>query len=240
MKSTSEQSFGSRLEHAKGAVIMVEGFSNFQPSTEAIKPENLKALIHEIETLNKDVQQKNSALSLLRSQRVPLYYGEEGIIKRSILIRDYLGSLTDGATSNQHLALKKICQKMRNYHPPKKETEAKADAAEPSPKTISKAETGFGALLLEGKNVVEIIKQHPNYQPVNPLIQCASLEQLIQKIETANAEVNKADTHLSLARDNRSTVYETLAARIQQLKSGVASQYGKQSKEYQMIVKIKV
>lgn len=240
MKSTSEQSFGSRIEHAKGAVVMVEGFPNFQPSAEEIKPESLKALIGEIETLNKDVQQKNSALSLLRSQRVPLYYGEEGIIKRSTLIRDYLGSLTDGTTSSQHIALKKICQKMRNYHPPKKETEVKADAAEPSPKTISKAETSFGALLLEGKNVVEIIKQHPDYQPVNPLIQRASMDQLIQKIETANEAVNKADTHLALARDHRSAVYETLAARIQQLKSGVASQYGKQSKEYQMIVKIKV
>jgi hypothetical protein len=238
MKSTSEQSYGSILERAKGAVTMVEGFANFQPAAEEAKPGNLKSFFGKIEIMNTDVQQKANILSEIRNQRVPLYFGNEGLVKRSSLVREYFGSLTNGSDLPQYKTVQKSCQKMQNYHPPQKEKEVKE--GEPEPKTISKSETGFGALLLEGKKVVAVIKQFPNYNPVNPLIQRESMDQLITNIEAANEAVNKADTSLSLAQDNRAAAYATLPKRIQQLKKAVSSQYGKDSKEYQMIVKVKV
>ncbi|MDX2049701.1 MAG: hypothetical protein SFT93_00770 [Rickettsiaceae bacterium] len=88
--SKSELSYGSKLQNFKDLISNLEVFGNFNPANAALKIDQLKTLVGELETLNTAVNSKLAPLTLARNKRKELF---EELGKRAQRIKANVSSI---------------------------------------------------------------------------------------------------------------------------------------------------
>lgn len=242
-KQPSERTYGQR--HTKGVALydLVKGDAAYNPKgNDLITAAALKTHLDKVLTGNKQVADLTPAYDNAQDKRVEQYYGPEGIIKRSALVREVIGGLKGGKGSTAYLTVQRLAQEMHNYRKPKKEV---ADGTDPGPQR-STAQMSFGSLLQKGREVLGVIKEMGDqYVTDNALVTVAAFEQLLNDAEAQDTKVNEALKPLNAAKRDRKKLVEDpeegLTVRIAAMKSYVAGNVegGKKSVLYQELVKVR-
>jgi len=239
MASVSEQTFGQKYTKACAILEHLKAISGYQPANPTIAIPALQTFLDEVDEANNQVASQLVSLQSARAERLELYNGDDGLLKRARSIRDYLGSSTPkGKKLDHYIRVQRIVQQMTNYHPPKKITQPVVPDADKE-RTISTSERSFGSLIRAGKDILERIVKVGNYAPINIDLSVANFGLLVEKIESKNNEVASVLTSYTEAISKRMEIYEELNSRIQQIKLALASQYGKDAYEYLEVIKIR-
>ena len=241
MASSSEKTFGQRYQSGRNLVTLIENLKNYKPSNEDIMAENFSVFMDEVDQANSDVAQKKAALTEAQSARNEGFYGTGGLKKTAPMVRDFIASTNGGRASTAFRNIQRECQKMMNYSKPKKtKDDGKATAAEK--KAVSKAETSFGSLLQDAKNILEVIKTVSAYAPSNPSLTVEGYGKFIANLEKLNETVAKLKHELDVAVEWRGKLYEGpngLRERIRMTKDYIRANYGKTSNEFKEAGKVK-
>ena len=167
MARTPESSFGSKIAKAQQLLDYIKTLKDYSPPSDYLKPEALAKIIDKANEANKQVVSTNSLLAQARINRNEAYYGDKGLRFRCAMIRDFVGILPTGKTSSAYITIQKEVQKINNYKKSPKKEETASEAGQDAKRSISRAETSFGSVLQSLKNILEVIKNTPLYEPNN-------------------------------------------------------------------------
>jgi hypothetical protein len=113
------------------------------------------------------------------------------------------------------------------------------NAAAPTHRTISRSQASYDQLADHLEKLVELLNTEPGYQPNEPGLSLADLQQYIQQLHTANTQVVDAYTNYSNARMQRDQLFYTplsgLVPVAQDVKKYIKSVFGGSSAAYQQV-----
>ncbi len=240
----SERTYGQR--HAKGVALydLVKDEAGYDPQNNPLitKPA-LQAFLAEVAAANTQVAELAPAYNAAQDERVALYHGAEGLIKRTAMVRDVLGGYLNGKKSTAYLKVQGLGQEMRNYRKPKQQEVA--DGADPAAEEAptSQAQLSFGSLLQKGKEVLGVMKDAAtNYQTGNALVTVAAFEAFLQQLSAQNTVISEALQPLNAAIRERNRLVEGpggLRERVAAMKSHVAGEMGKGSVLHKGLMKVR-
>lgn len=235
MASTSERTFAQRYTKARALVEYLNTLPAYAASAVELETSKLSDFLDSIETANSDVASKLSAVQTIRDERFTLYKGDAGLIKRAAQIRDYIASvLPSGKKARDFSKAQKLVQKMRGKRLTKKPPAGENGV---TPKTISVYETSFGSLLGTGRELLEVIKTVPGFNPGNANITVAGFEGFLDTADAKNNSVAQQYEQYDNSVEARGALYADLQDRVTKIKLAIAAQYGKDSNEYKDVVK---
>ena len=235
MSSVSEKSFAQRYTKARALAEYLNTLPAYAASATELETSKLSDLLDQIDTANSDVSAKLSSVQTVRDERNTLYNGDTGLIKRAAQIRDYIASvLPSGKKARDFTKAQKIVQKMRGKRLTKKPPMNPDGTV---PKTISAIEVSFGSLLGNGRELLEIVKTVPGYNPGNANIAAVGFEGFLDDTDTKNNLVAQQYEQYDNSVEVRGALYTDLQDRITKIKLAIAAQYGKDSNEYKDVVK---
>ena len=235
--SNTERSFADRLARGKSINDAIMPMPNYNPQDPDISKAVYPGFLENVSAKNTEVRVKESAYSAAVADRQEAFFGSNGVKKRATMILNYCKSLKNIGASLKSVA--RLVAKINNY----KKTKT---AAPPDPentdavKKHSKGEQSYGDLTQAIKDLNEILKSIPDYQPNNVLIQTATLDTFIVTLGTLNGSVNTYDNELSNLQTERNNMYDDLKDRMKRIKSYILGDFGRDSAEYQLVGGIKV
>ena len=243
MPSTSEATFGNRLEKGRNLAEFVKKLKSWAPSNPLIEIKPFQDFLKALDQANSQAANRLVHLKDLRSHRHDAYYGKTGLVKIMPMIRDYVGTLPEGKKSSYYKSIAKECQKLGTRKPSKKEITPSEKGTQTEKKAISRTESSFGSVLASGKTVLEIISQISGYKPPFVGAGLAEFTALINSIESMNNDIAGILTETTDVLKTRKEMYdgeEGLKYRAQTIKEFVRSAYGRTSNEYKQVVKFKI
>ncbi|WNM18308.1 hypothetical protein [Flavobacterium capsici] len=228
MSSTSERTFGSRLQNAKTLKTYIVGFDNYQPESGENSPEDLQETITIIETLNPQVETSvYNYRQEVAERRIIFSIAPTSIKKIATPINAYYRGKF-GKNSSQYLAISALVAKIRGT---KLVRTSKTDQ-----ETHSTAQLSYGSILQNFKNIITDIEAlGADYTPANNDIKLEKLIDIKSLAETRNEKVSQAFAIMSPKQDQRQDVYDILSSKSLHIKDLVQSQYGFDSSEYNLV-----
>jgi len=248
MASTSEQTFGNRLEHAHTLQTALKKLTGFAPDNPALTDVNLGDFLDTIEDANALVAGTGQALAGARSDRRLAYFGSAkdgvaGLITLAGRVRDNVGSMAGGKKSASYKQVQKLVQKISNYRPPRKAVSSSPPDTNAQKKEISRSEASYGSLLQAGRDLAAAVAKITGYNPAALDLKPAALAAAMEPLAGHNKTVTEALIDAGKATANRAKLYDAdltgLQSQFQQAKAAVASQFGRRSPEYKSISGIK-
>ena len=228
MSSTTERSFGSRIEKAKKLKTYITGFENYQPAEGEFSPDDLQLAIDEAETLSPQVATTLFNYRQVVAQRRVIYTKSPLSIKKIITpVNAYLRAKY-GKNSANYLATKLLVAKIRGV---KLKTKTKVDT-----ETHSISQQSYGSILLNYQNLINDVEAlGAEYEPANQTISLRNLLDLKTQAAANNEQVNLAFGLLTPKQDQRLASFKVLSEKAQRIKDFVQSQYGIDSSEYKLV-----
>lgn len=241
MASTSEKTFGQRLEKGRQLSAIISSFPDYEPSNTELIPQKFSDYLNQVAELNNQVAYLNNILSETRKTRFDKYFGKDGLKERCAKIKDYVASLKDGRKS---AAYKNILKEYAKFNTKTKKEPVPSTTPESGEvkKKISQSEKSFGSLIGAGRNIYQIIISISDYSPSNVLIKKDDFRVFVESVESINDEVSRNYIAADKAIKDRFLAYEGddgLKVKIRAIKSYVSSQYGRKSNEFEEVSKIK-
>jgi hypothetical protein len=248
MASTSEQTFGNRLEHSRTLQAILEAIPSYAPDNTALTPANFDSFLDGVEAANSAVADKAQVLSDTRTARRNAFFGDKstntpGLATLAGRVRDHVGSMPAGKKSAGYKNIQRLTQKISNYHPPKKPVSASPGTTPLEKKKISQSERSYGSLVQSGRDLAAAAAKVPGYNPTAADIKPANLVLAMKALADKNNEVATALAEAQDAIDTRAASYDNpetgLKSVFQQAKAAVASQFGRRSHEYTRVAGIR-
>jgi hypothetical protein len=239
--SISEKSFGNREAKGNEMNTYIQHINGYNPSNDGILKAKFPLFMQAITQANSDVSSANVKLQTNRFNRLDMYYGSEGLKKLAPRIRDYVASFPEGRKSANFIRLQKLCAKLRSAKKPKKAKDKSVPLSNEETKTRSTSELSFGAMYRVGMDILETIKQIPNYTP-SASITVAAFTAFLEALVLLDNSVAAAYSEWDKAIKARFNLYqgdEGLRDKFQQIKNYLASEFGKDSNVYKDARKIK-
>ena len=228
MASTSERSFGSRIEKAKKLKTFLEGFTNYQPATGEFSISELIQAITLVESLNPEVATLLINYRQEVATRRDVYFKTPNSIKKLITPINAYNRGTFGKDSTTYLATNALVTKIRG--------EKIKDSKAIDSKNHSVSQQSYGSLLLNFQNLINDLESlSPQYDPTNSAIKISSLMIVKNQAETANDNVTIAFASLTPKQDQRLIAFQLLSSKALRIKDLVQSQYGIDSSEYKLV-----
>lgn len=228
MSSSTERSFGSRIEKAKKLKTFITGFQNFQPASGEFSIDDLQDAITKAETLNPQVATALFNYRQVVAQRRDIYIKSPLSIKRILTPVNSYHRAKFGKNSSNYNAIRYLVNKIRGE---RLKSEVKADA-----ETHSVSQQSYGSILLNFQNLINDIEAlGTQYNPANPEIKLGNLISLKTQAETSNENATLAFGILTPKQDQRFDAFNALSAKAQRIKDYVQSQYGIYSSEYKLV-----
>lgn len=228
MASTSERSFGSRIEKAKKLKTFLEGFSNYQPTTGEFSIQELIQAINYAESLNPQVATLLINYRQVVANRRDIYFKTPNSIKKVITPINAYNRGTFGKDSATYLATNALVTKIRG--------ERIKDINVINSNNYSVSQQSYGSLLLNFKNLINDLESLSTlYDPTNSIITISNLITIKNQAEIANEEVTVAFASLTPKQGERLVAFQVLSSKAQRIKDLVQSQYGIDSSEYKLV-----
>lgn len=233
MSSTSERSFGSRLENARKLKTNLLSFQNYQPVAGEFSIDDLNTTIQSIESINPQVA---SALINYRqtvAERRIIYATSPLSIKKIITPINAFNRAKFGKDSTTYSSLNSLVKKIRG-------TQLKAKKTTDQ-ETYSVSQQSYGSIILNFQNLVTDLESlGAEYNPANGSIIIDKLKDLGIQATEKNNNVVAAYSVLSPKQDSRVDSYNVLSQKATRIKDFVKSQYGVNSSEYNLIKGLKI
>jgi hypothetical protein len=248
MPSTSERTFGNRLEHARFLNTAVGKIIGYKPDNTDLNPAPFGTYLDSIEAANNDVAGKSQVLFDVRTDRRLGFFGDAsqgvpGLATLAGRIRDTVGSMPGGKNSPSYKQIQRLTQKISNYRRPKKAISITPGGPDANKKEISQSEASYGSLVQAGRDLAAAVAKVPGYNPSAADLQPAALTAFMTALADKNKAVATALVDLRNAVAARAELYESdttgLKSKFQQAKPAVAAQFGKRSPEYESVSHIR-
>jgi hypothetical protein len=234
MGSTSEVSFGQRYTLARGLVEYLKTLPAYTPNNAEIEPPALTTFLDSVEAANSDAASKLSVLQTARAERVDMFRGVNGMLTKSGQLRDYIASVhPDHKKAQDYIKVQKLARSMRGRGSSKKS----AEGEEGTKRKTSRSEQSYGAILSFGKDILEVIKTIPAYNPSNAELSVAGFTSFIQQLDAKNSEVAEKNELYDNSAEARRELYAELKMRVSKVKLALAAQFGRTSNEFKDAVK---
>ena len=237
MKSTSEASFGAKLENAKKLLITISGFANYKASRTEDSLAEFQKLVELCDKDNSTVATFLSEYSIAVDKRAKAFAkGDKNSIDKLLSpISKAVASQYD-KTSKEYQTVAGMISRMRSQ----KLEKTPDNPTEEKKESISKSELSYGSKLQNFKDLIANLETFGNFSPVNANITIESLRNVVTELETLNTTVNAKLVPLTLSRSNRRDLFEDLSKRVQRIKANVSSIYGNDSAGFKQIKGLKV
>jgi len=233
MSSTSERSFGSRLENARKMKTNLQSFPDYQPETGEFSIEDFNGTIQSIESINPQVASALIGFRQSVSERRIVYATSPLSIKKIITPINAFNRAKFGKDSTSYIAVNTIVKKIRG-------TQLKAKKAVDQ-ETYSVSQQSYGSIILNYQNLItDLVSLGAEYNPANGSIKIEKLKDLEIQATEKNNNVVAAYSVLSPKQDTRLDYYNVLSQKATRIKDFVKSQYGVNSSEYKLIKGLKI
>ncbi len=248
MASTSEQTYGNRLQHGRDLATALTGITGYKPDNTDLTAANLDALCDEVEQSNTGVAVKSQVLSDQRKLRRTAYFGDAktgvpGLATLAGRVRDGVGAMPGGKKSTSYPRIQKLTQKISGYKAPKKPVSSSPGQTPDERRKVSQSEASYGSLVQHGRDLAAAVSKVAGYNPGFPELAPEALAATMKTLSEHNDTVTKALMDADSAIKARSKMYEQpetgLRARFQQAKAAVATQFGRRSAEYKSIASLR-
>lgn len=248
MPSTSERTFGNRLEHERALQVALDKIAGYAPDNANLTPIKFKQHLDNVEAANNMVASTSQTLSDARTGRRLAYFGDAkqgvpGLATLAARVRDTVGSMAGGKNSPSYKQIQRLTQKISNYRPPKRPVTAPPPEPNANKKEISQSEASYGSLVQAGRDLAAAAAKVPGYNPTAADLQPAALTAAMTALANHNKLVTTALVEVRNTVAARAELYEGeqtgLKSQFQQAKAAVAAQFGRRSPEYQAIAHIR-
>lgn len=233
MSSTSERSFGSRLENARKLKTTLQSFQNYQPETGEFSIDDLNIIIQSIETINPQVASALIGYRQSVADRREVYATSPLSIKKIITPINAFTRAKFGKEATSYIALNTLVNKIRGTQLKAKNT---TDSA-----TYSVSQQSYGSIILNFQNLISNLESLGlEYNPANSNITITKLKELKNQAIEKNNSVVEAYNQITPKQDSRAALYNQLSQKATRIKDFVKSQYGVNSSEYNLIKGLKI
>ncbi|MDX2304703.1 MAG: hypothetical protein NW226_17975 [Microscillaceae bacterium] len=226
MASISENTFGARIKNAEDTVLILNSMADFKPLVPEDAPDQVSKLINELKTADQAEAVALQNFSVNAATRRSLILTDATSLKKSVSpIRSYLQAMYSKA-DQQFINLNKVLNQITGFKPGQ-------DKKNPDEKSISTSQQSYASLTQVFSDLIVILQTlNPTYTPPNENITLAKLQEKLQAITQANAQVTILFNTLDTTRQKRNDLFKELSTRLKRIKKSVQSQYGNASAEY--------
>jgi len=234
MASTSEFTYGSKLQNAEQVLIHLQSFTNYVAPAADQSTGSLQLLITQVKARNSDAAGDRETYSVASDTRQKIFLKDADSMAKLLSPIGAAVRSVFGKDSKEAALITALVIKIRGKKISK-------GAKDPDAVSVSQSERSFGSLTQSFADILATLdKFGGRYKPANEKIAMAALSALLERLTTANTAVTVAFGALKQTRDNRFALYKTLATLVQRIKDAVKSQYGNSSTEYALIKGLKV
>ncbi|MEQ1554569.1 MAG: hypothetical protein ABL929_10340 [Ferruginibacter sp.] len=234
MASTSEKTFGSRLQNAEKVLTHLIAFAGYNPPTAEQSTSSYEALIKSIKTQNNDAASKTQTYSNAVDIRQKLFQKDSDSLNKIMTPIGAAIRSAFGKTSKEATDIATMVTKVRG-------ASVKKATKEPNAEFVSQSERSYGSMTQTFADMIAVLENYgANYNPANDKIKVATLKEKLVALTKANTDVTTAYGALKEKRDDRGELYKNLTDITQRIKDAVKSQYGNNSTEYVLIKGLKV
>jgi hypothetical protein len=174
MPSSSEQTFGNRLQHGRDLKGGLDQITGYAPDNAALTPANFGTFLDTVKDGNNVVASTAQVLADARETRRLAFFGDTstnlgGLRTLAGRVRDHVGSMPGGKKSAGYKQVQRLTQKISNYHPPKKAVTTSAGGSTATDKKkISQSEKSYGSLVQAGRDLAAAVAQIPGLRTHRP------------------------------------------------------------------------
>jgi hypothetical protein len=234
MASTSEKTFGSRLQNAEKVFTHLTAFAGYNPPTTEQSIGNYETLIKDIKVQNNEAASKTQTYSAAVDTRQKLFQKNSDSLNKIMTPIGAAIRSAFGKTSKEATDIASMVTKVRGVN-------IKKDTQEPNADTVSQSERSYGSMTQTFADMIATLENYgANYNPANDTVKLPQLKDKLVALTAANISVTVAYGALKEKRDDRSDLYKQLTDITQRIKDAVKSQYGNTSTEYVLIKGLKV
>ena len=237
MSSTSEQSFGARLQKGYNINTFTSNFPGYAPPREEETPASMKTFLDNLAGINSSVTKAKEGYTMAVKHRQDLFKEDESSMMKLLAL--IIGALDAqyGKGSKESTMIASIISRIRASHIEK----APTNPDDPDAKEkISRSARSFGSLTQNFNDIVTNLGEFEDYKPANPLIAITALKALSVSLLESNNNVAATFQARSDLIATRLSMYTELKDRTDRIKGNTKSQYGNNSKEHKLIKGIKI
>lgn len=233
MASTSEVGHAKNVANLQTLMAFVKGFqTNYNPSKNSLKLEQLGTLFTSAETTLQHVVNKKTSYSTAVNNRAESFDDLRSLSTRMVNALETTDAsketIEDAKGYNRKLQGKRA-SKIKQPTNPNQE----------APKTISSSQQSYDQLIQHFKGLISILKNEPSYAPNETPLKIVTLEDKAANLQDKNHLVADAYTAVSNARMNRDKIlYKEdtgLVDTATEVKKYIKSVYGSTSPEYAQV-----
>lgn len=234
MASTSEVTFGSRLQNAEQLLTHLQSFTGYAPPATDQSPEHLQTLVTGMRTLNTEAARGTQAYSAAVDHRQKRFQKDSDGLAKIVTPIAAAVRAAFGRDSKESADIAAMITKTRSK-------KMKKGSNAPDTKSISQSEHSYGSLTQTFANIIDTLESYgARYAPANDSIKIISLKRMLRDLIEANTAVTAAFGSLKQTKDDRAALYKTLSALGPHIKDAVKSQYGANSSEHALIKGLKL
>lgn len=234
MASTSEATFGSKLNNAETLATHLQAFTDYVAQTPDQSVPSLLALIANIKAQNSTAAGNKQDYSTAVDIRQKLFNKDSDSLKKLL---SPIGSAVRSAfdkTSKEAANIAALVTKIRGI-------KVKKEPKEPNQETVSQSERSFGSITQTFADMIATLQKFgASYNPANKQVTLAALTDKLAQLTTANTNAPLAYGKLKQSRDDRNELYKNLTNVTQRIKEAVKSQYTVGSTEYELIKSLRI
>jgi hypothetical protein len=229
MASTSENTFGTKINNAEKLIGHLKSFTGYVPLNPLDSITEIETRIIATKTANNTAANKLQSYTLSVDVRQKLLKSDsDSLQKLATPIIAYVRAAY-GKKSKEASSINEQITSIRGSKPSK----PKLGDDE---KNISTSQQSYASLTQAFADLIASLQVlSPAYNPPNEAIKLTKLLEKYTAIEQANAQVNSVLGELTKARKERDDLYDVVKESCARVKEAVKSQYGNGSTEYKLI-----
>jgi hypothetical protein len=232
MGSSSERSFGARLQKGYDLQTFIGSFAGYAAPREQETPASMKTLLDSISTANADVTKAKDAYSMTVSQRQKLFKDSETSMTKSLSQIAGAVKAQYGNNSKEAELISGFIARIRSAKVEKLPTNPDdPDAKE----LVSRSTRSYGAVTQIFSDIVTTLGEFDAFKPANSALTVVSLTALAKSLLESNLSIAGAFQTRSDIIAKRLALYSELTDRSNRIKNNVKSQYGNNSKEHKLV-----
>jgi DNA topoisomerase VI subunit B len=161
MASTSEKTFGSRLQNAEKVLTNLTAFSGYNPPTAEQSISNYETLITTIKTQNNEAASKIQAYSAAVDNRQKLFQKNSDSLNKIMTPIAAAIRSSYGKTSKEATDIAAMVTKVRGLN-------VKKDTKDPNATTVSQSERSYGSMTQTFADMIATLENYgANYNAAN-------------------------------------------------------------------------
>jgi len=240
MSTTSERTYGSRLNNALTIANAIANLPDYNTDVTELQPLNFTAFLATVVDANRQRTQAETAYSTAAAARQELVYKSELSILKMLTPLKAAVKARYGGKSNEFTKITAAIKTMRVTKPVEYTKQDIEDPTQTVTVRVSQSQRSYGSITEAFTNLVQNLEDLPNYDSPRDELKLAYLQAQVSALNTLNRNVDTAFVQYKILQAARITNYNIISERANSIKAHLLSLYGKKSPKYTTVAKLVV